>query len=457
MLDRIVADKRVEVAARIAARPLHTFLREVAPSDRDFVAALCRSHTGFILEVKRASPSQGLIRADFDAAAIACSYAPFADAISVLTDSRYFDGNFEVLRQVRAHAPQPVLCKDFVVDPYQLWEARHHGADAILLMCSVLDPEALEACLRTAREIGIATLVEAHDEVELDRAIAAGAEVIGINNRDLETLRVDRDTTRRLAPRVPADRVLVCESGIRHHRDVVDLRGACDAFLVGTSLMEASDLDRAVRELIFGRVKICGLTTTEAAESAWRAGACFGGLMLWPGSKRHIRVEAARALREIPLSWVGVFVDAEIDEIAAAAETLSLSALQLHGHEDAGYVAALRGRTGRVSIWKAQRVGDPDGRALLHNADRLLLDSWVADARGGTGQRFDWNVVRARPDRDTLILSGGITPDNAPEADALGVWALDLSSGVESMPGHKDERLVAKLFDALRGSGRKRA
>ncbi len=454
MLDGIVADKRVEVAARMAARPLDTFAGEVTPSDRDFFAALSRPRTGFILEVKRASPSRGLIRADFDAAHIAASYAPFADAISVLTDGRHFQGSFEVLRQVRDHAPQPVLCKDFVVDPYQLWEARHHGADAILLMCSVLDQPTLERCLRAARQIGIAALVEAHDAGEVDRAVAAGAAIIGINNRDLTSLRVDRDTTRRLAPRVPADRLLVCESGIRDHRDVVALRDQCDAFLVGTSLMERPDLDHAVRELLFGRVKICGLTSRPAAEAAWRAGARFGGLMLWPGSPRHVTVEAARAFVDVPLSWVGVFVDAGMDEIATAAEALPLCAVQLHGDEDAAYLAALRARIA-LPIWKAARVGGGD--LVAAGADRLLLDSWVPGVRGGSGTRFDWNVVPARPDRDALILSGGITPDNAAEADALGVWALDLSSGVESSPGHKDPQRIAKLFDALRGSGRKSA
>ncbi len=456
-LAEIVADKRQAVAARMRDRPLASFSSEVTPSDRPFADALRRPRTGFILECKRASPSQGLIRNPFDPAAIATSYAPFADAISVLTDEPYFQGSHAYLRAVRDAAPQPVLCKDFVVDPYQVDEARHAGADAILLMCSVLDQPELERCLARTREWNMGALVEVHDEAELERALAVGAEVIGINNRDLKTLEVDLSVTERLASKVPAGRVRICESGIAGHDDVVALRDRVDGFLIGTSLMREPDLDAAVRAVIFGRTKICGLTAPAHAVGVHAAGATHGGLLFWPASPRAVDADQAAALvRAAPLSWVGVFVDAAPDEVVERARTLELSAVQLHGAEDAAYVEALRARLADgCAIWGVHRVTGEETRPPLasdRGVDRLLLDAYVKGMPGGTGARFDWAAVREHPERAELVLSGGIAPSNVAEADALGCWALDLSSGVERRPGDKDLDRVEELFAQRRGA-----
>jgi indole-3-glycerol phosphate synthase / phosphoribosylanthranilate isomerase len=454
-LAEIVRHKRETIAARMRDRPT---LAEASPSDRSFVAALRRKRTGFVLECKKASPSQGLIREDFDPAAIAASYAPFADAISVLTDARYFQGELAFLTQVRQAAPQPVLCKDFVVDPYQIQEARLHGADAILLMCSVLDQPTLERCLERTRALNMGALVEVHDAEELDRAIAVGAEVIGINNRNLETLEVDLAVTRELAPKVPAGTVSIAESGIRDHDDVVALRDQVDAFLVGTALMREADLDAAVRALIFGRTKICGLTAPLHAVGAHSAGATHGGLVLWPRSPRAVSLDDAHAVRRAALlSWVGVFVDEQPATVADLAEALELSAVQLHGNEDAAYVQKLRpALPAGCAIWKAHRVSGPgDAQAPEVGADRLLLDAFVRGVVGGTGTRFDWDLVKHHPARKSLVLSGGIAPDNVADADALGCWAIDLSSGVERRPGDKDLDLIEGLFAARRGPGRR--
>jgi indole-3-glycerol phosphate synthase/phosphoribosylanthranilate isomerase len=445
-LERIVADKRAAVAAR--KRSI-----EASPSDRSLEQALAAPRTGFILECKKASPSKGLLREHYDPAAIAQSYAPFADAISVLTDEPYFRGSFEHLRAVRESVSLPVLCKDFVVDPFQLHEARAAGADAVLLMCSVLDQTELVHCLDVARSLALDCLVEVHDEEELSRALDAGARIVGINNRNLRTLEVDLSVSRRLAPLVPSDRLVVCESGIGDHRDVVSLRDEVDAFLVGTSLMKAPELDAAVRELVFGRVKICGLTQPSHARAARALGATHGGLMLWPSSKRALDVDAAIRVRDAAdLSWVGVFVDQPVEEVARAAQELALDAVQLHGNEDRAYVARLRALA-ECAVWKAQRVsgGAVLARAGDFDADRLLLDAHVPGVAGGSGQRFDWRLLEGYPSRSEIILSGGIAPDNAAAADALGSWALDLSSGVERAPGDKDEGAMAELFTALRG------
>ncbi len=456
VLQQIVADKRVAVDERMRVRPLEGFRGELAPSDRSLEAALRRPQTSFILECKRASPSQGVLRASYDPEVIARTYAPHADAISVLCDGPYFGGDLSHLSRVRAAVPVPVLCKDFVVDPYQVYEARRHGADAILLMASVLSREALVACLRATDELSMDALVEVHDEAELDVVLETEARIIGINNRDLKTLEVDLETTRRLAPRVPSDRVVVGESGIRDHADVRGLRSCCDAFLVGTAMMRRADLSAAVRELIYGRTKVCGLTELGDAEAAACAGATHGGLVLWPGSKRAMDIDGARSVVTADLRWVGVFVNAPVATVVASADALGLCGVQLHGDETPEVARAIKAERPDLELWRALRVGgEPLGGAVDHGADRLLLDAFVAGERGGTGHRFDWRRAEEHPERRSLVLSGGITPERAGAADAVGAWALDASSGLEAAPGRKDPAKLDSFFAALRGESRR--
>ncbi len=460
VLGRIVARKRADVAAREAACPRGALRPE--PTDRSLAAALRRARTGLILECKKASPSRGLLRAEFDPVALARGYAPVADAISVVVDGPFFQGELEWLGAVRAAVEQPVLCKDFVLGPYQVDEARALGADAVLLMLSVLDDAGLRECLAACRALAMDALCEVHEERELERALALGAEVIGVNNRDLRTLTVDLATTERLAPLVPADRVLVSESGVDGHGDLRRLRGAVDGFLVGSSLVGAPGPARAARELAHGRVKVCGLTRPEDARAAWAAGATFGGLVFAEGSPRRVSLEAAEAVRATaPLEWVGVFVNAPPVEVASAARTLGLAAVQLHGEEPPAEVAAVRealrgaGAEG-CAVWKAARVraGARIPTCMETGADRLLLDAHREGQRGGTGATFDWTALEGHADRGELIVAGGLRPENAAGADALGAWALDVSSGVEAAPGVKDAGRLAAFFAALRGRGR---
>ncbi|MFP6685879.1 MAG: bifunctional indole-3-glycerol-phosphate synthase TrpC/phosphoribosylanthranilate isomerase TrpF [Polyangiaceae bacterium] len=456
VLDAIVQRTRRDVAARKDDTPLHSFDKLIAPSDRSLEDAMRSPGTGFILECKKASPSQGVIRADFDPSAIAASYAPFASAISVLTDAPHFQGSHAYLRQVRQHVRQPVLCKDFIVDPYQIFEARHHGADAVLLMCSLLSSKELAELYALATELGLDALIEVHDSDEVVQAVDAGARIIGINNRNLKTLDVDLATTDTLAPLIPDGAVRICESGIRDHADVVRLRSLVDGFLVGTSLMRHPDLDSAVRQLLFGRVKICGLTNPQDALRAHGAGALYGGLVFWPGSSRAVSADTAPSVMAgAPLRWVGVFVDAAMAEVHGTATTLGLSAVQLHGSEDDAYVRALREvLPSSCQLWRAKRMGGAAGTgipdATTLGMDRVLLDAFHAEQPGGTGQRFGWDAVASHAGRHEIILSGGLAPENIQEADAIGCWGLDLSSGVEAEPGKKDAALLENLFFTLR-------
>lgn len=452
ILAGIIERKHTDVAERRKRMPLPAVERQVTGATRSLETALARPGRRFILEIKRGSPSSGLLRPDFDPPAIADSYDGVADSISVLTEPHFFHGSLDHLRLVRERTSRPVLCKDFVVEPYQVVEARAAGADAILLMMSVLDDGGYGECAAAARHLSMDVLTEIHDATELGRALRLDARIIGINNRDLRTMAIDLATTKRLAPRIPRDRLVVSESGIRSREDVDQLSGCARAFLIGSEIMRATDVGLAARTLIYGNVKVCGLTRPEDARDAYRYGASFGGLVFVPESPRMVDADqAARVRQAAPLAWVGVFVNAEAATIAELAGRLQLSAVQLHGDEPPAFVARLRDMLpARCEIWKTIRVRDRIPPRSETGADRLVLDAYHPTERGGTGQPFDWKLLRAVPERSRIILAGGLSAENARQAIALGCGALDVSSGVESAPGIKDERRLEALFDALR-------
>jgi indole-3-glycerol phosphate synthase len=259
ILDRIVETKLREIAAAKAALPEAELERRIAdvPPARDFRAAIRRfGQITLIAEVKKASPSAGVIRADFDPVKIARIYeAHGAAAISVLTDVEYFQGSLKYLTGVKAAVGIPVLRKDFILDRYQLLEARNAGADAVLLIAECLPGDRLHALQRDAVALGLHTLVELHDADQLPRVLDCGAAVIGINNRDLRTFTTRLEHTLELLPKIPADRTVVSESGIKTYADLIKLGTAgARAVLVGESLMRAEDIGAALDALKSGRV-----------------------------------------------------------------------------------------------------------------------------------------------------------------------------------------------------------
>lgn len=258
ILQKIIQAKREEIASRKASVPLQDLkaqIRDLPPS-RDFHAALQRrSRSGgirLIAEVKRASPSLGVIRPDFDLEQLVRAYAGAgAAAISVLTDEPFFRGYLGDLAQVKAIVSLPVLRKDFVLDPYQVYETRRWGADAILLIAAVLDNPSLQDLLALSQEVGLHPLTEVHTSEELYRAVTAKAPIVGINNRNLTTFRVSLETTFLLIPEIPPDRVVVSESGITGRAEVHRLEAAgVDAVLIGEGLLRARDVAGKVRELL---------------------------------------------------------------------------------------------------------------------------------------------------------------------------------------------------------------
>jgi indole-3-glycerol phosphate synthase/phosphoribosylanthranilate isomerase len=457
VLEKIVADKRIEVKQLKINKPLASFIDSLKPTTKDMYAALDRkqgkSQAGFILECKKASPSKGLIRADFDPKAICQIYDKYAAAISVLTDEKYFQGKFEYLKIVTDTVSCPVLNKDFFVDAYQVYLARYYGADAILLMLSVLSDEEYQSLEAVAKQYNLAILTEISNEEERDRAIKLGAKLIGINNRNLRDLSTDIARTFDLAPTLPDDRIIISESGIYTNDQVRELAPAVDGFLVGSSVMAQDNIDLACRTLIYGNNKVCGLTTPLHAQMAIDAGAQFGGLIFAEKSPRFITPEQALEITtKAPyLDYVGVFVNHKRQEVAEIAQKLNLHAVQLHGDEDQQYIDSLtRQLPENCHIWKAIAVENEVPKFKV-NAQQYILDGKSA----GSGQPFDWQALaNSEQDLSSCFLAGGLNSDNIENAikqlTTQELFGLDLNSGVEQSPGIKCREKLQKVFTQIR-------
>jgi len=254
MLNEIIAQKREEVEQRKKSIPLSRLKEGIAQREAplDFALALEDTHTRLIAEVKRASPSRGVLCPDFDPVELARKYAQGgAAAISVLTEANYFEGSIDHLAAIREEIHLPLLRKDFIFDPYQVYESRAYGADALLLIVAILNQKQLEELLSLSHNLGLKCLVETHSQGEVERAVSSQAKIIGINNRDLTTFAIDVNTTRQLLPLIPQGRIVVSESGISSRSDVERLKGwGVNAVLVGEALVTAGDIVTKVRELI---------------------------------------------------------------------------------------------------------------------------------------------------------------------------------------------------------------
>ena len=466
ILEQIVDDKRIEIDALKISKPLASFINDLVPTTKDMYAALTRTvdkpYAGFILECKKASPSKGLIRPDFDVKAICQIYDKYAAAISVLTDEKYFQGNFDYLKTVTQSVKCPVLNKDFFVDSYQVYLARYYGADAILLMLSVLSDDEYLELSAVAEQYNLAVLTEISTYDERDRAIKLNAKMIGINNRNLRDLSTDIARTFDFAPSLPDDRIIISESGIYSNAQVRELAPAVDGFLVGSSLMDPKnnvyqDIDLACRKLIYGNNKVCGLTDAKYASAAADAGARFGGLIFAEKSPRYVtKAQAQNIIKAIPkLEYVGVFVNNERDEIIDLVKTLHLSAVQLHGSEDAHYIDALIVELAEhdcsyCQVWQASPVAN-SVPLLNQSVTHHVLDGQSP----GSGAAFNWQVLAlSEQSLSTSFLAGGLNIDNINQAleqlTQVDLFGLDLNSGVEASPGIKSSEKLTQVFSQIR-------
>ena len=369
-----------------------------------------------IAEVKRRSPSAGDLRPDANPAEIAASYERAgAAAVSILVDER-FGGTWDDLRAARASASLPLLAKGFFSTEEHLHTARAAGADAALLLLRDLDDPTARRLLDHAKELGLETLVEAHDATELARAVALEARVIGINARDLSTFRIDRVEQLRLVAQAPRDRVVIAESGIesRAQGAAAELAGA-DAILVGSTLMRAADPAAKLAELLSRPlVKVCGLTRDEDVAAAVEAGADMAGFVLAEASPRR-----APGVLDVPETMLSVAV--VVGEPDGDADLV-----QLYPPEE----GKVRGRDAR----------------LLRDGEEVAR---VVDLPWGEGDPS--HLERARAVEGRVMLAGGLGPDNVREAiEAVRPWAVDASSSLEVSPGVKDHERIRAYVEAAR-------
>jgi indole-3-glycerol phosphate synthase/phosphoribosylanthranilate isomerase/anthranilate synthase/indole-3-glycerol phosphate synthase/phosphoribosylanthranilate isomerase len=469
-LQRIVEQTRLDLQKRKQVYPLEEMQRLAIDQSRprDMLEAFePRSRIHLIAEVKRASPSKGMLAPDLNPVSLARVYeANGASVISVLTEPHFFLGAPEYLTAIKETVNIPVLRKDFIVDDYQVYEARAWGADGILLICALLDDEQLCHLHQLASSLRMRCLVEVHSRAEAQRALNAGAAIIGVNSRDLVTFEMNPYLIGELRQLIPSDRVMVAESGIHSMADARRLkRYDVQAMLVGESLVVSKDVPAQMQQLLQGanestQVKICGLRTVEHINTAVEAGADMLGFIFHEPSHRYIEPQqlctilaASQSLQQPPNGakrpdLVGVFVNKEADYINEVADQVGLQFVQLHGNETPDLCQCIR-----RPVIKALSLHDQTDLERIKQyqgtAWRILLDTPTPDW-GGSGKTHNWELAQIAAQRQPIILSGGLTPENVPAAiQQVHPWGVDVSSGVETHKT-KDTQKIQNFIQQVR-------
>ena len=467
---RVAQEKQVESPEAVKAAAL------ALPSDTGFPfeAALRQQDFNFICEVKKASPSKGIIAEDFPYLDIAKEYeVAGAAAISVLTEPDFFKGDKKYLQEIASTVKIPVLRKDFIIDEYQIYQAKVWGASAILLICACLDVPTLTKFRELADSLGLSSLVEAHDEHEVQMAIDCGARIIGVNNRNLKDFTVDVQNSVRLRNLVQDDVIFVSESGLETPEDIQVLRdNNIGVALMGETFMRSPNKVEKLAYLYGStyytpKVKMCGISKVETIPAVVEAKPDYMGLVFAP-SKRQVTVDQAKTLVEElhkqytkrynngaeqsnndEIKTVGVFVNETLDNLVTIAKGINLDVVQLHGDEDEAFIQSLKERT-NVEVWKAVQIRSAaDAEAWIDSsADMLLFDAYHKDERGGTGEVFDWSCLDEfeRP----FMLAGGIDSTNVARAiRTVRPYGIDISSGIET-DGVKDDEKIKAFTNIVR-------
>ncbi len=506
---RVAQEKQVESPEAVKAAAL------ALPSDTGFPfeAALRQQDFNFICEVKKASPSKGIIAEDFPYLDIAKEYeVAGAAAISVLTEPDFFKGDKKYLQEIASTVKIPVLRKDFIIDEYQIYQAKVWGASAILLICACLDVPTLTKFRELADSLGLSSLVEAHDEHEVQMAIDCGARIIGVNNRNLKDFTVDVQNSVRLRNLVQDDVIFVSESGLETPEDIQVLRdNNIGVALMGETFMRSPNKVEKLAYL-YGptyytpKVKMCGISKVETIPAVVEAKPDYMGLVFAP-SKRQVTVDQAKTLVEElhkqygnrysreevqcsndvvqdgavigavqegtatgdahegtltstenasptlihqeAIKTVGVFVNETLENLVTIATEVNLDVVQLHGDEDEAFIQSLKERT-NVEIWKAVQIRSAaDAEAWIDSsADMLLFDAYHKDERGGTGEVFDWSCLDEF--ERPFMLAGGIDSTNVAHAiRTVRPYGIDISSGIET-DGVKDDEKIKAFTNIVR-------
>ena len=471
---RVAQEKQVESPEAVKAAAL------ALPSDTGFPfeAALRQQDFNFICEVKKASPSKGIIAEHFPYLDIAKEYeVAGAAAISVLTEPDFFKGDKKYLQEIASTVKIPVLRKDFIIDEYQIYQAKVWGASAILLICACLDVPTLTKFRKLADSLGLSSLVEAHDEKEVQMAIDCGARIIGVNNRNLKDFTVDVQNSVRLRNLVQDDVIFVSESGLETPEDIQVLRdNNIGVALMGETFMRSPNKVEKLAYLYGStyytpKVKMCGISKVETIPAVVEAKPNYMGLVFAP-SKRQVTVDQAKTLVEElhkgcakkygsdtepdkndTIKTVGVFVNETVDNLVTIANEANLDAVQLHGDEDETFIQSLKERT-NVEVWKAVQIRSAADveEWIDSSADMILFDAYHKDERGGTGEVFDWSSLDEfeRP----FMLAGGIDSTNVARAiRTVRPYGIDTSSGIETN-GVKDDEKITAFTKIVKSIGR---
>lgn len=472
ILDKIIEATKIRVAQEKQVESLESVKAAALALPVDtgfpFEAALRQQDFNFICEVKKASPSKGIIAEHFPYLDIAKEYeVAGAAAISVLTEPDFFKGDKKYLQEIASAVKIPVLRKDFIIDEYQIYQAKVWGASAILLICACLDVPTLTKFRELADSLGVSSLVEAHDEKEVQMAIDCGARIIGVNNRNLKDFTVDVQNSVRLRNLVQDDVIFVSESGLGTPEDIQVLRdNNIGVALMGETFMRSPN---KVEKLVYlygptyytPKIKMCGISKVETIPAVVEAKPDYMGLVFAP-SKRQVTVDQAKTLVEElhkqytkrynngaeqsnddEIKTVGVFVNETLENLVTIATEVNLDAVQLHGDEDEAFIQSLKERT-NVEVWKAVQIRSAaDAEAWIDSsADMLLFDAYHKDERGGTGEVFDWSCLDEfeRP----FMLAGGIDSTNVARAiRTVRPYGIDISSGIETNGVKDDEKIKA--------------
>ncbi len=461
-LEKILPAKRAEVEALRAAAAELPPSRAVDLPVRDFAAAM-QGGNRVIAEIKRKSPSHPEFTQLASPATLARTYhRNGAAALSIVTDAAHFGTSLADVAAVKAAVPLPVLVKDFVIDELQLQAAWAAGADCVLLIVRMLDGSRLKELLDYAHSLALHVLVECHDQTDIDLAVAAGARLIGVNNRNLATLTTDLDHGAAMLPGVPSNAVRISESGLYRRADITRMADlGADAFLVGHALLQSRDPGRKVAELngreAEGRVrtKICGITNPTDAVLAHEAGCSFLGLIFAAGD-RQVGIKQAVAIRQaVPQARIcGVFVDLAPVDIADIAETCDLDLVQLHGNESNTDCQKVAEATGLPLVKAlAPDQATPAVAATFTAVTYFLIDLPKGpDKRGLTLADSQKAAKVLTAAGHEVFLAGGLAPENVHAAiKATQPFAVDVASGTEASPGAKDPaKILTFITEATR-------
>lgn len=456
MLDKIIQAKQIILDKQKQSLPLEVIQEKLTPKvfeKSGFKEALKKEGLSIIGEIKKASPSQGTMNESLDIIETARLYESYGVAsISVLTEEKYFKGSSEYLQKVSEAVSIPTLRKDFIIDSYQIYEAKLLGAHAVLLIAAILSIEDLENFYCLSKSLGMDCLVEVHNEEDIEKIKGIQPDIVGINNRNLATLEIDLQTTERLLPFLKETEIVVSESGIMSQLELDYIKElGVDAVLMGRFFMDSSFVEEQLKtlRLLSTKVKICGLKTIHDIEIVNEYRPDYIGVV-FAQSKRKVTKELARKMifklsRDIKA--VGVFTDHSIEEANALATYCGLDVIQFHrsvSHEE--YKKSTK------ELWMTLPVSE-EGKyqEVPLVGDGVLLDTKIGSNCGGLGKSFDWTKICCKQIGKKTIVAGGLQPSNVGQCiELLRPYCVDVSSGVEEK-GNKSKRLIEAFIKSVRG------